>query len=142
MSNMPRYSSQVVLISLGGLAHVAFVFAFIFSFVTVSGYSFSIDSFVGGGVPIAVLFVLGAVCSILYFSYNLYTPVGIILLFDISFILGSSAEVWTDRAPAGPPSFYSLYIFFFVIPLSIAVLMGGIEYWTRAQWRAEAAGRS
>ena len=139
---MPRYSSRVVLISLGGLAHVAFVSAFIFSFVTVSGHSFSIDSFVGGGVPIAVLFVLGAVCSILYFSYNLCTPIGIILLFDISFILGSSAEVWTDRAPAGPPSFYSLYIFFFVIPLSIAVLMGGIEYWTRAQWRAEATGRS
>ena len=139
---MPRYSSRIVLISLGGLAHVAFVSVFIFSFVTISGHSFSIDSFVGGGVPIAVLFVLGAVCSILYFSYNLYTPVGIILLFDISFILGSSAEVWTDRAPAGPPSFYSLYIFFFVIPLGIAVLMGGIEHWTRAQWRAETTGNS
>ena len=138
---MPRDSSRIVLISFGGLAHVAFVSAFIFSFVTVSGHSFSIDSFVGGGVPIAVLFVLGAVCSILYFSYDLYTPIGIILLFDISFILGSSAEVWTDRAPAGPPSFYSLYILFFVIPLSIAVLMGGIEYWTRAQWRAETTDR-
>ena len=139
---MTRYSSRIALTFLGGLAHVAFVSAFIFSFVTVSGRSFSIDSFVGGGVPIAVLFVLGAVCSMLYFSYDLYTPVGIILLFDISFILGSSAEVWTDRAPAGPPSFYSIYIFFFMIPLSIAVLMGGIEYWTRARWRAETTGRN
>ena len=139
---MTRYSSRIALTFLGGLAHVAFVFAFIFSFVTVSGHSFSIDSFVGDGVPIAVLLMLGAVCSILYFSYNLYTPVGIVLLFDISFILASPAEVWTDRAPAGPPSFYSIYIFFFVIPLGIAVLMGGIEYWTRAQWRAETADRS
>ena len=139
---MTRNSSRVALTFLGGLAHVAFVSAFIFSFVTVSGHSFSIDSFVGGGVPIAVLFVLGAVCSILYFSYDLHTPVGIILLFDISFILASPAEVWTDQAPAGPPSFYSLYIFFFVIPLSIAALMGGIEYWTRSRWKAETADRS
>ena len=139
---MIRYSSRIVLISLGGLAHVAFVLAFIFSFVTISGHSFSIDSFVGGGVPIAVLFVLGAVCSILYFNYNVYTPIGIILLFDISFILASPAEVWTDRAPAGPPSFYSLYIFFFVIPLSMAVFMGGVEYWARIRWKAETTGRS
>lgn len=130
---MGRYQDQVLYGLLGGLLHLAAVAVFILSYVTLSGHTFSLRSPGSGIVPVAVLFVLGAGCSLLYVNYDLLSPIGIIGLFDIISVSASPPEVWTYPGPAGPPSFYQFYIFFFMIPLAIAGLMGGIEHWARTR---------
>ena len=128
---MTRYTTQVVSVLLGGLAHVALVSAVVVSYVTVSGHVFVVGSFVDGGVPIAALFVLGAACSLLYLNYDLVSPAALIGVFDIVSVIASPPEVWTEPAPAGPPSIYGFYVHLFVVPLGIAVLAGAVEHFVR-----------
>lgn len=132
-TTMERYQDQVVYGLLGGVIHLVSVAAFILSYVTLSGYTFSLESPGSGIVPVAVLFVLGVACSLLYINFNVISPTGIIILFDIISVVASPPEVWTYPGPAGPPSFYQFYVFFFIIPLAIAGLVGGIEYWARTR---------
>lgn len=138
-----RYTNQFTSGALGGIIHVISVAVFIALYVTSAGHTFSLSSFVGrGGVPIAVLFLLGAVCSLLYFNYNLISPIMLLVLFDISAVIASAPEGWTETRGIGPPSFYTLYIFFFVGPLGVILLMGTIEHWTRTRWEAEATNHA
>lgn len=132
-TTMERYQDQVVYGFLGGLIHLVSVAVFILSYVTSSGYTFSLKSPGSGIVPVAVLFVLGVACSLLYINYNLISPIGIIVLFDVVSVSASPPAVWTYPGPAGPPSFYQFYIFFFIVPLAVAGLVGGIEYWARTR---------
>lgn len=134
---MTRYTARARAALLGGLAHVVSMLAVIASYVTVSGHAFAVDSFVDGGVPIAALFVLGAACSLSYRHYALVSPAVLIGVFDIVAVVSSPPEVWTEPAPAGPPSIYGFYVHLFVLPLGIAVLAGAVEYFVRRRRRAE-----
>lgn len=128
---MTRYTTQAISALVGGLVHVVSMLAVIVSYVTVSGHGFAVDSFVDVGVPIAVLFVIGAACSLLYLNYDLVSPAVLIGVFDIVAVISSPPDVWTDPAPAGPPSIYGFYVYLFVIPLGFAILTGAVEYFVR-----------
>lgn len=122
---------------LGGLAHVLAVGVFVVAYVSVSGHEFSLPSFVDGGIPLAVLFVLGAACALAYSIFDLVSPSVLIAAFDVLAVLSSPPEVWTDPGPAGPPSVYGFYVFLFVIPLGVAGLVGVVEYFLRRRWGQE-----
>lgn len=132
-----EYRTQVTVGLVGGMAHLIAVLIFTFLYVSASGVEFRISAFVRGGVPLVVLTLLGAWGVLLYYNTGVISPTALIIAFDIVAILSSTPEVWTVPTPAGPPSFYDFYIFFFIGPLAIAVLMGVIEYFSRKRLHSQ-----
>lgn len=125
------YRKQATVGLLGGIAHLITILITTLLYASVSGVDYSFSAFINGGVPILVLTILGATGVLLYYNYEVLTPLALIITFDLVAIVSSPPIVWTEPGPAGPPSFYELYIFFFLVPLCIAVLMGSIEYYAR-----------
>ncbi len=119
---------QAIFGLLAGLLHLIANLIFTFVYVSTAGFEYSLSSFSNGGIPLAVLTILGAAGFLLYANFEVLTPIALILSFDIIAIISSPPEVWTNPGPAGPPSIFSFYIHLFVIPLGFAVLVGAIEY--------------
>lgn len=135
---MRRFVLQGVTGVAGGVAHVFAVLVLVSMYVAASGHDFSPGAFVGGGVPVAVLATLGAVCALIYRTYGAISPTVLILSVDVVAVLSSPPEVWTVPTPAGPPSIYGFYIhLFFVAPLGLAVIAGAVEYHVRSRHGSE-----
>lgn len=132
------YRKQATVGLLGGIAHVSAILIFTLLYVSIAGFDYSITAFIDGGVPILVLSVLGAAGVLLYYNAGVITPIALIIAFDIIAVVSSPPEVWTVPGPAGPPSIYEFYIFVFVVPLGIAILLGTIEFFTRKGMKSQA----
>lgn len=131
------YRKQATVGLLGGIVHVSAILIFTFLYVSIAGFEYSITAFIDGGVPILVLSVLGAAGVLLYYNAGVITPIALILAFDIIAVVSSPPEIWTLPGAGTPPPIYELYIFFFVVPLGIAILTGTIEYFTRKGMTSE-----
>lgn len=72
-------------------------------------------------------FILGAVPAVLYVERQLISPIVTLLVFVIGLLLSSPGGLEPGAGQSGATNF-AFYFSLWIIPLSIAGLIGGVEY--------------